>query len=70
MLLDLKCANQSPCAGNSNPRYRWEQYWKTDAELAKMPKPIRKYYERNNGLIQSYMYVLPRRGLVTAQKSN
>jgi hypothetical protein len=24
--------------GNSNPRYRWERYWKTEAELAKMPK--------------------------------
>jgi hypothetical protein len=24
--------------GNSNPRYRWERYWKTEAELAAMPK--------------------------------
>ena len=30
--------------GNSNPRYRWEQYWKTDEQLKKMKKPIRKYY--------------------------
>lgn len=26
--------------GNSNPRYRWERYWKTEAELAAMPKPM------------------------------
>lgn len=43
--------------GNSNPRYRWEQYWKTDEDLRKMPKKIRKYYERNNYLIQHYMYI-------------
>lgn len=24
--------------GNSNPRYHWERYWKTEAELATMPK--------------------------------
>ena len=43
--------------GNSNPRYRWQQYWKTDEELKKMKKPIREYYERNNYLIQHYMYI-------------
>lgn len=43
--------------GNSNPRYRWEQYWKTEEELSKMKKPIRKYYERNNYLVQHYMYI-------------
>nr|POE70929.1 metal tolerance protein 3 [Quercus suber] len=43
--------------GNSNPRYRWERYWKTDEELKKMNKPIRQYYERNNYLIQHYMYI-------------
>ena len=43
--------------GNSNPRYRWERYWKTEKELSKMPKTIRKYYERNNYLIQHYMYI-------------
>jgi cation diffusion facilitator family transporter len=42
---------------NPNPRYRWEQYWKTDDQLKKMKKPIRKYYERNNYLIQHYMYI-------------
>ncbi|KAK3053735.1 hypothetical protein LTR09_005014 [Extremus antarcticus] len=43
--------------GNSNPRYRWEQYWRTEKELEDMPKAIRKYYERNNYLIQNYMYI-------------
>jgi hypothetical protein len=26
--------------GNSNPRYRWEQYWKTEEQLKKMKKPM------------------------------
>ena len=26
--------------GNSNPRYRWHQYWKTEEELKKMKKPM------------------------------
>ncbi|KAH8815179.1 hypothetical protein F5884DRAFT_771365 [Xylogone sp. PMI_703] len=43
--------------GNSNPRYRWERYWKTEEELSKMRKPIRKYYERTNSLIQQYIYI-------------
>ncbi|KAI9745543.1 MAG: hypothetical protein M1818_001077 [Claussenomyces sp. TS43310] len=43
--------------GNSNPRYRWQQYWKTEEELKKMKKPIRRYYERNNSLIQQYIYI-------------
>ncbi|KAK3310313.1 uncharacterized protein B0T15DRAFT_481718 [Chaetomium strumarium] len=43
--------------GNSNPRYRWERYWKTEAELAAMPKHIRKYYERVNYLVQQYLYI-------------
>ena len=43
--------------GNSNPRYRWGQYWKTEEELNDLPKPLRKYYERNNHLIQHYMYI-------------
>ena len=38
--------------GNSNPRYRWEQYWKSEEELRHMSKPIRKYYERCNYLVQ------------------
>lgn len=28
--------------GNSNPRYRWERYWRTEEELQHMPKKIRK----------------------------
>ena len=43
--------------GNSNPRYKWEKYYKSDEELSKMKKPIREYYERNNYLIQQYLYV-------------
>ncbi|OJD38932.1 cation efflux family protein [Diplodia corticola] len=43
--------------GNSNPRYRWEQYWKSDEELKKYPKKIRQYYERNNELIQQYAFI-------------
>ncbi|ORY16102.1 cation diffusion facilitator 10 [Clohesyomyces aquaticus] len=43
--------------GNSNPRYQWERYFKTDEELKQMKKPIREYYERNNFLIQNYMYI-------------
>jgi hypothetical protein len=26
--------------GNSNPRYRWHQYWKTEEELKQMKKPM------------------------------
>lgn len=43
--------------GNSNPRYKWEKYYKSDDELETMKKPIREYYERNNQLIQHYMYI-------------
>ncbi|KAF2258681.1 hypothetical protein CC78DRAFT_477720 [Lojkania enalia] len=43
--------------GNSNPRYKWERYYKTEEELKGMRKPIREYYERNNFLIQHYMYI-------------
>ena len=43
--------------GSSNPRYRWEQYYKTDEELKRMKKPIREYYERNNYLIQQYRFI-------------
>ncbi|CAM1507130.1 Fc.00g067710.m01.CDS01 [Cosmosporella sp. VM-42] len=43
--------------GRSNPRYRWEQYWKTEEELKAMSKKLRKYYERTNELIQQYMYI-------------
>ncbi|KAH8174056.1 cation efflux family protein [Sarocladium implicatum] len=43
--------------GKSNPRYRWESYWKPQSELKGMKKPIREYYERTNELIQQYMYI-------------
>lgn len=43
--------------GNTNPRYHWHRYYKTDEELKKMNKPLRKYYERNNYLIAQYLYI-------------
>ncbi|TFB03992.1 Metal tolerance protein 3 [Trichoderma ghanense] len=43
--------------GRSNPRYRWERYWKTEEQLSAMKKPIRQYYQRTNSLIQQYMYI-------------
>ena len=43
--------------GNSNPRYRWQQYYKTQDELKEMKKSVRKYYERNNLLIAQYLYI-------------
>ncbi|KAI9661909.1 MAG: hypothetical protein M1821_009149 [Bathelium mastoideum] len=43
--------------GNSNPRYQWAKYYKTDEELKRMKKSVRRYYERNNYLIQQYVYI-------------
>ncbi|KAB5580783.1 hypothetical protein GE09DRAFT_1083656 [Coniochaeta sp. 2T2.1] len=43
--------------GNSNPRYRWERYWKTPADLREMKGKIRQYYERTNYLVQQYLYI-------------
>ncbi|KYK55471.1 cation diffusion facilitator 10 [Drechmeria coniospora] len=43
--------------GKSNPRYRWERYWKQDEALGTMKKPLREYYRRTNELIQQYMYI-------------
>jgi cation diffusion facilitator family transporter len=43
--------------GNSNPRYKWEKYYKRDEELKGLKKPIREYYERNNQLLQHYLYI-------------
>lgn len=43
--------------GNSNPRYRWQKYYKSPEELKKMRKPIRQYYERNNFLVAQYLYI-------------
>lgn len=43
--------------GNSNPRYRWERYYKTEQDLKQYKRPIREYYERNNFLIAQYIYI-------------
>jgi hypothetical protein len=43
--------------GQSNPRYKWEKYWKSDEQLRTMKKPMRKYYERTNYLVQQYLYI-------------
>ncbi|KAG5985716.1 hypothetical protein E4U54_005864 [Claviceps lovelessii] len=43
--------------GKSNPRYRWERYWRSEDELRTMKKPLREYYERTNELIEQYMYI-------------
>lgn len=44
--------------GNSNPRYKWERYFKTEDELKEYKnKKVRQYYERNNYLIQNYDYI-------------
>ncbi|USW51323.1 Putative cation efflux protein [Septoria linicola] len=44
--------------GSTNPRYKWEQYWKSDEQLKQIKsKATRKYYERNNYLIQNYLYI-------------
>lgn len=43
--------------GHSNPRYRWQQYYKSREELKKMKKSVRRYHERNNFLISQYLYI-------------
>jgi hypothetical protein len=43
--------------GNTNPRYRWQRYYKSEEELKKMKKSLRQYYERNNFLIAQYLYI-------------
>lgn len=43
--------------GNSNPRYKWERYWKTEDQMRHMKKPVREYYERINYLVQQYLYI-------------
>lgn len=43
--------------GNPNPRYQWEKYYTVEDELKKMKKPIRQYYEKNNRLVSSYLYI-------------
>ncbi|ETN38796.1 uncharacterized protein HMPREF1541_06835 [Cyphellophora europaea CBS 101466] len=43
--------------GNSNPRYQWRQYFKSEAQLKGMKKAVRQYYERCNYLISHYIYI-------------
>ncbi|KAL8996116.1 MAG: hypothetical protein Q9169_004308 [Polycauliona sp. 2 TL-2023] len=43
--------------GNSNPRYQWEKYYKSDQELNSFKGSVRQYYEKNNRLISSYLYI-------------
>jgi cation diffusion facilitator family transporter len=43
--------------GNSNPRYKWEKYYKSEEDLDGLSKSVRQYYERNNQLLQHYMYI-------------
>ncbi|KAI1422645.1 hypothetical protein F5Y12DRAFT_786579 [Xylaria sp. FL1777] len=43
--------------GNSNPRYKWERYWKSEEELSALSRPVREYYERTNYLVQQYLYI-------------
>lgn len=43
--------------GNSNPRYQWERYYKTEDALRQYGKPLREYYKRNNFLISQYLYI-------------
>ncbi|KAI0523809.1 hypothetical protein F5B22DRAFT_659561 [Xylaria bambusicola] len=43
--------------GNSNPRYKWERYWKSEEQLKTFSKPVRQYYERINYLVQQYLYI-------------
>jgi len=30
--------------GNSNPRYQWERYWKTEEEMKTMKKPMQAWF--------------------------
>ena len=44
--------------GQNNPRYQWEKYYKSEEELKQIKnKPVRQYYEKNNHLICSYLYI-------------
>ncbi|KAJ5795351.1 hypothetical protein N7457_001950 [Penicillium paradoxum] len=43
--------------GRSNPRYEWQRYYKPPESLKDLPEAIRKYHERNNGLISQYLYI-------------
>lgn len=56
-VLDAPQMRSMRLIGNSNPRYHWHQYYKSDNELKKMKKPTREYYARNNFLIAQYLYI-------------
>ncbi|KAG6014128.1 hypothetical protein E4U41_004911, partial [Claviceps citrina] len=56
-ILQGPLARSMKLIGKSNPRYRWESYWKSEDELRTMKKPLREYYERTNELIEQYMYI-------------
>ncbi|KAJ5344028.1 hypothetical protein MYU51_016807 [Penicillium brevicompactum] len=43
--------------GRSNPRYEWQRYYRSSECLKDLPKPLRQYYERTNGLISQYLYI-------------
>lgn len=43
--------------GSNNSRYQWQQYYKNEDELKKMNKPIREYYQTQNNLICSFLYI-------------
>lgn len=44
--------------GYPSTRYRWEKYWKTEQQLKEVKsQDLRRYYERNNFLIQQYHYI-------------
>jgi hypothetical protein len=44
--------------GNSNPRYKWERYLKSDEELKEIKnKGVREYYAHNNSLCFRFMYI-------------
>lgn len=39
-ILQGPLARSMKLIGRSNPRYRWERYWKSDEELKGMKKPM------------------------------
>lgn len=50
--------------GNSNPRYRWERYWKTDSELAAMPRNLCVPITKETDLTRAWLTsadLMPRR---------
>ena len=39
-ILDTPQVRSMRLIGNSNPRYQWERYWRTDEELESLKKPM------------------------------